>query len=221
MQRSLLQLWCCLSLACLGFPGRATGSDVTATTYACVPSWGQLGKITFEIDTSYKRGPFLVRLTGPNGRVDSLVDFTGLTHSFEKLQSGRYFLEVKCCATCSAELDLEVKSYEEISAGPLSLLYTLETTLPELDSTALLVACTAIIKTGDLPVTLNFSLYNAGKLSPKTIQKILNQAVLAIFQDKTDVLEEGNNELDAWLSDEFEVLLRFEPNGAFCWVYFP
>lgn len=220
MQRTFFQFCCCLALTCLGLPGRAAGADVTATIYACVPSWGQLGSITFVIDTSYKRGPFLVRLTGPNGRVDSLVDFTGLTHTFDKLQAGRYFLEVKCCATCSADLDLEVKSYEEISAGTLSLLYTLETSLPEMDSTALLVACTAIIKSEGIPVTLNFSLYNAGNLPPAVIQNILNKAALAISKDKLDVFED-NSALDAWLSEEFEVLLRFEPNGALRWVYFP
>ena len=220
MKSTILKLSCCLALAFLGLPGQAAGSDVTATTYACVPSWGLLGTITFEIDTAYKRGPFLVRLTGPNGRVDSLVDFNGLTHTFKQLQAGRYFLEVKCCATCSADLDLEVKSYEEISAGALSLMYTLETARPEMDSAALLVACTGIVKSGELPVTLNFSLYNAGDLSLAILQNILNQATVAIFKDRFDVFEE-NNELDAWLSDEFEVLLRFEPNGKLRWVYFP
>ena len=193
-------------------------ADVTFEINHCVPAWGQLGSVHFEIDTTYRHPPFFVRFNRPDGRVDSLSNFQGNSHTFEGLVKGRYLIEIRSCDHCSAETFLDVLAYDQIFAGETSILFTKAQTKPELDSTALLLACTDLEKDGDAICSMTFSWYNAGSLPAGILRDMLKKGIVRIRQfHYEDIFE--NPPPDAWISDPCKILLRFNEQGNVLWTY--
>lgn len=190
------------------------------TAFHSIPAWDQDGALVFEIDPAYNKGPYSVLLEGPCGTVDSIAAFNGTIKAYEGIGTGQYCITVKCCSTCTARVCVEVKPYELVSSGDATILWTRENALPENDTTAVLLACTEMEAEQGVLCSAVFSLYAPVDIPSSRLQLMLEKAVQRITPANPEaVTEDQGYNYDAWVSDPFEVLLRFDETGQILWVY--
>ncbi len=218
MRQQLFKPIVCLLLAfsspqiCFG------GSDVTFNIIHCVPAWGQLGSIHFEIDTTYRKGPFSVRFEHPDGKIDSIADLQGFSHTYTNLTPGRYLIKIRCCTSCTATDYLDVLAYDHVLAGGISVIYAMGKGVPLEDSCAILLACTDIEKEEGVVCGMAFSVYNGDNLSAAMIQQMIEKAIVRIGKFKYETqLDEVLP--DAFIAEENKILLRFDEKGNVLWAY--
>lgn len=215
------KLFICLAFIWFGWQLHAV-AQVRLTARHSVSTWDQKGALIFEIDSSYQKGPYFVRLDGPDGMIDSITAFNDHSRTYERMDPGEYCILVKCCATCTAEVCVEVKSYEMLLVDDVSVLWTKEQALPEIDSSAILLACTEMETEEENLCQVVFSLYTGIKMSPDRVQLMVERAVHQIKQFNKEPYpsyEEYNYDAWARISDPFEILFRFDETGQIMWVY--
>lgn len=195
-------------------------AQLRLTAFQSVPAWNQDGALVFEIDPAYNKGPYSVLLEGPCGTVDSIAAFNGAIKAYEGIEPGRYCITVRCCSTCTAEVCVEVKSYELLSSGDMTILWTKENTWPENDTSAVLLACTEMESEQGVLCSVVFSLYAPMDVPAARLRVMFEKAVNRINPANPDAFTEDQEyNYDAWISDPFEVLLRFDEAGQILWVY--
>lgn len=196
------------------------GGDVTITTTHCVPAWGTLGAIQIDIDTTYQKGPFHFRFTHPDGRVDSVSRFRGNSMIYKGLPMGRYHLFISNCCHCSLENWIDILDCQQYVSGETSTLWAKMTTPVATDSSAILLACTDVETDNNTVCTATFWLYAPSDIPTDRMNPMLEKAIEYLRKIKSDEeLELEGMSIDAWISEPFKFLFRFDENGEIRWVY--
>lgn len=195
--------------------------DVTFTANNCISGQQERGSIEFRIDTTYHKGPFLVRFEYPDGRIDTMQDFTEPFHRYEGLPPGRYCIDIQCCAACSASGCIDVLNYKQMLSGEVSVLWAGARTPPDTDSTAILLVCTEIEEEEEIVCSAVFLLYTPPGMQHLPIRGMIEKALASLPEIRENGYLEEYRETnpDVWLADPFKVLFRFDANGRIKWAY--
>lgn len=199
----------------------ASAANVQFSVTHCSPLNGPTGIIEFNIDSTYTKGPFFVRLDGPGGFVDTMPAFEGFYHTYTGLKPGRYWISIRCCSTCEARGFLDVKSYEARWMNGAYVLWAREIPSPEVDSTAILMACTEIVEEAGQLCQVSISLYAPEEIAPEAFRAMLEQMLIQVRKRQTNSYEEWpSDEYDVQMPGPYQVLIRFDKKGGACWVHF-
>lgn len=215
----MLRSICLFLLTMICVSPQAAAQDVVFTVDHSVSALGKRGYIEFKIDTSRKKGPFLVRMTYPDGKIDTIVDLTEPVYTYNNLLPGLYCIDIQCCAVCSAAGCMEVLNYEHRLVGETSVFLTREKTPPGTDSTAILLACVGVEEDSSVLCSATFSWYAPVELSTDQIGSMLENALACMYDIRvsgySDYQENGP---DTWLPGPFMFLFRFDVAGRILWV---
>ncbi len=200
-----------------------SAAHVEFTVTHCSPLNGPTGKIEFLIDTTYTKGPFSVRLEGPDGFLDTMPAFRGAYHLYTGLRPGRYWISIRCCGACEAKAFLDIKCYENTLLNDVYVFLIREKTVPELDSTAILLACTDTEEESGQLCSVTISLFTPEDLTPGVLQVMLEQMLACVNLRRMDSYYEAllsSPDYDARIPDPCQILIRFNAKGEIRWMHF-
>lgn len=199
-------------------------ADVSFTIDHCVAASHILGAIRLDIDTAKSPGPFSVRLQGPGGMTDTIASLSSHSYTYRNLLPGTYCLTIQCCAVCTAYSCMEVEDYTRYLIGEVPVYLSRAKTVPQNDSSAILLACTNVSEENGAWCEATFTLYGPAHCTDATLQTMLAKAITAIQRKRAGLLldesgEKEDSDPDAWIDPPFEALVRIAADGTVGWVY--